>query len=86
MSELIEIELSLVLDSLKDKLPNADFERMHELIQVREWGVCFQNLCDQLYEYDVRISSETYKRIEAIGNRMELPASNWKPLQELVEH
>jgi hypothetical protein len=36
-------------------LPLADLEQVEDLIQAGEQRVAFENLCTQIYEYDVRL-------------------------------
>lgn len=85
MAESAGIELLSILESVKEQLNESDFESIHELIKAREWGVGFENLCTQLYEYDVNISLELYSKIISAGDSMGLPAETWEMLEELID-
>ena len=85
MPEHIEKELLSILETVKGQLNESDFESIYELIEAREWGVGFENLCTQLYEYDVNVSIELYGKIKSAGNSMGLPAKTWEMLEELID-
>ena len=84
MQEPIEIELLSILHIVAHDLPEGDVLSINELIRAREWGVGFENLCTQLYEYDVNIPRKLFDRIEKLGRIMELEDSIWRDLQELT--
>lgn len=49
--------LHLIMDASID-LPLRDVEQIEGLIQVGERAVAFENLCTQIYEYEIRLPSD----------------------------
>jgi hypothetical protein len=63
-----------------NELPSGDVERVWELIDVGELGVAFENLCAQLYEYEVMVDAETKSSLAAIGGYLGLDPRLWESL------
>ena len=61
-------------------MPN-DVENVWELIDAGEWGLAFDILCTQLYEYDVRIDQQTYDDLAQLGQYYEIRPSMWEVLR-----
>ena len=74
-----------VLDLLKGKLPKEDKMQAREEIAAGEYGLAFEIICQQLFEYEVRISMADYQRLEAMGRRMELSEDAWVMLRSLPQ-
>jgi hypothetical protein len=60
------------------------FMSSRELIDHNEGVIAFENICQNIYEYDVRISKELYKEIEELGLRYNLEKGTWEFLNELI--
>lgn len=60
------------------------FNSSRELIDHNEGVIAFENICQNIYEYDVRISKELYKEIEELGLRYNLEKGTWEFLNELI--
>ena len=60
------------------------FSSSRELIDHNEGVIAFENICQNIYEYDVRISKELYKEIEELGLRYNLEKGTWEFLNELI--
>lgn len=67
-----EFKIKQISSKFKWKLPKSDLESIHSLAENREWGLALENLCTQLYEYDLTISQEQYMELEEMINKMEL--------------
>lgn len=80
----VERMLLEALDLLKGKLPKEDKMQAREEIAAGEYDLAFEIICQQLFEYDVRISMADYQRLEAIGRRMELSEDAWVMLRSLT--
>ena len=52
------------------------------LVEAGEWGVAFENLCVQLYEFEVHVDESEYEQIETAGSLMGLDASCWSFLKQ----
>jgi hypothetical protein len=55
-----------ILDAIVD-LGQDEIERDEELVQAGEWAIALENLCTQLYEYDVIVADETLTAIRAVA-------------------
>ncbi len=74
-----------VIESCETSLPAQDTANALDLLDHNEWGLALTLICEQLYEYDVRIKGELYNRIEQLGQLMELSPEEWTMLEELIE-
>jgi hypothetical protein len=72
-------EFHVIMDSIVG-LPTKDIEGVEELVQVGEWVVALENLCTQLYEYDIDLPTETLKLIEVLGRDIGMAARYWRVL------
>lgn len=84
-SFLVELErrerrLHRVADALAGDLPNEDISNFRSLVDAGEPGVALENLCSQIFEYDVTITSAVYNEIIALGRAMKLDESWWSIL------
>ena len=43
-------------------LPIADSNSAEELLENREYGLCFDTIVTQLYEYDIKIDENFYQK------------------------
>jgi len=77
--EEITRRLHLVMDAAND-LPLYDVEQIEGLIQAGERAVAFENLCTQVYEYDIRLPSDLRDTLISIGEQMGLAARYWERL------
>jgi hypothetical protein len=80
-----EIEFLELLSKLALKLPQEDIKNIKEFTDNREWGLAYEILCIQVYEYNIQISLEFYKKISLLGESIGIQSSVWLPLKELIE-
>ncbi len=73
-----------LFESNKSGLPEHNIKFIDECIMYGESGVAYETLVDQLYEYDIPITKESYELIEKIGTDMNHQESYWLPLKELI--
>jgi hypothetical protein len=66
----VEKSLLDVIGSFVGQLPAEQLTDMADLVRAGERGIAFENLCTQLYEYDVLVSSEAMSTFRAIGLAM----------------
>ena len=76
----MESRLRTTLRALADALPEDDIGSILGLIGAREWGVALENLCTQLYEYDVEVPGPILDEIAELGRRMRLDPQLWEIL------
>jgi hypothetical protein len=55
-----------------------------ELITYGEPVIGLENLCSNLFEFDVPLRASDYERIEAAGRTRELPETTWTMLRDQV--
>lgn len=84
MGDLLKAELLETLAEFSRALPGRDVENIRELFSVGEYGVGLENLCAQIYEYDIRLSPTQFRKIASLGGRMKLDEGTWQILESLV--
>ncbi|MDP9076263.1 MAG: MafI family immunity protein [Bacteroidota bacterium] len=65
-------------------LGENDWHNVEEFIKYKEYGLGFDTLITQLYEYDIEINNETYELIVLIGNKLKLQKDKYSFMQELI--
>jgi len=85
MSKEIIKRIERLLEAVESGITEENIKDVTELLEHNEMGEALSLICTQVYEYDVSISSETYQEIESLGQQMEMNASEWQMLKELVE-
>lgn len=53
-------------------------------MEAGEWGLALDQICPQLYEYQISISAETFQLIGDAARLMELPPEECLYVEELV--
>jgi hypothetical protein len=76
----IESRLLIVLDALQDKLPCEQIDDMRDLTKAGEPGVALENLCTQLFEYDVSVLQSVRDELATLGTAMGIGADHWTRL------
>lgn len=74
---LIEIARILGLD-------NRDLKNVQDFLMHNEFGLCFDTIITQMYEYNVEIDNEFYESISKIGERMNLKRESYSFMKELI--
>jgi len=77
LTRLIEISMALGLN-------DTDLNNSREYLIHNEYGLCFDTLITQLYEYDIEISIEFYELIGRIGELLNLEESFYSFMKELI--
>lgn len=72
--------LRLAMDAARS-LPPGDLEQVEDLIQVGEQRVAFENLCTQIYEYDVRLPLYLRGLLAEVGEQLGVAARYWERLE-----
>lgn len=75
-----------LIDSVKTLLPESDIENAIEMVEHNEFGIGFEIICEQLFEYGVKISPDIYQKIVELGQKMEMPSERWNFLKELIKN
>lgn len=62
------------------ELPLHDVEQIEGLIEVGERAIAFENLCTQLYEYDIELPSALRGTLASIGRQLGVAPRYWEML------
>jgi hypothetical protein len=73
--------LRAVVVRVESDLPPGDVQSVWELIDAGELGVAFENLCTQIYEYEVAVDQATRSSLTAIGEYLGLDKRLWEVLK-----
>ncbi len=73
------IEISKILG-----LNEGDLNNAREYLIYNEYGLCFDTLITQLYEFDIEINTEFYKLIVQIGELLALDEDSYSFMKELI--
>lgn len=76
--------LQVLLKEKIEELPEQDIQNISEDIHHHEWGVAFETLCVQIYEYDIPVNTDYYNRMANLGKSMNIDPSYWLPLKKLI--
>ena len=79
----IEDELARAIGLFRGKLPDNQIQDMIDLAKAGEPGIAFENLCTQLYEYDVIVDKETLESLRNIGKSMNIDTRYCERLDSL---
>jgi hypothetical protein len=72
--------LRAVTVTVEDLLPSCDIRSIWELIDAGEPGVAFENLCTQLYEYEVTPDEPSREALAEIGTYFRSDTDLWERL------
>lgn len=72
--------LHLAMDAARS-LPLGDLEQVEDLIQVGEQRVAFENLCTQIYEYDIRLPLYLHGLLAEAGEQLGVAPRYWERLE-----
>jgi hypothetical protein len=79
--QTIEQVLLRVIQAYAEQLPAEQAKEMGDLVRAGEAGIGFENLCTQLYEYDVSVDDGTLSQLKDIGGHMGLESKYWERLK-----
>jgi hypothetical protein len=57
--EFIELELQRIISDASDYIPAYQKDNMISMVRSGESCVALENLCTQLFEYDIKVDGET---------------------------
>jgi hypothetical protein len=76
-------ELLILLDSTDFR--KEDKKNAEEYLMYNEWGLSLDTIVSQLYEFDIKISTELFNKIKGIAERMKIPESDFSFLKKLIK-
>jgi hypothetical protein len=84
-------DLHRLLDRLSERrdVPNSDkiipcIDESRDLAIHNEEGIAFENMCQNLFEWDFPLTKEDYAIIEELGRYYRFDESTWSFLAEVV--
>ena len=83
-SQSLITQLTQLLDEVKNGLSPNDFKNIAGFMENNEFGLAYETLCTQLYEYDLKISYELYEKISFCGKSIKIHPSIWMLLKGLI--
>jgi hypothetical protein len=81
----LEELLHSLIDDIHILLPQTDVKDALEMITYNEYGIAFEIICNQLFEHNIKITSEIYEKIIIIGKLMKMNETSWNFLEQLIE-
>lgn len=66
-------------------LNEEDVSTSRSFIENHEYGLCFDTIITQMYEYNITIDSEFYRLIVKIGDSMNLSPETYSFMMELIK-
>ena len=63
----------------------TDVREAQELLEYNEYGLCFDTLITQMYEYDINIDRDFYSLICEIGSKLEIEEKEYNFMKELIK-
>lgn len=78
-------KLIRILHEVKKELPSEDVKKVVELVENNEFGIAYETLCTQIYEYEVRITKKFYEMVSFYGESIKIQPSIWEPIKELIK-
>jgi len=79
--QTIEHSLLRLIQTYSGNFPAEQAKEMADLIRAGEPGIGFENLCTQLYEYDVPVDEPTLGQLKEIGAQMGIEPKYWERLK-----
>jgi len=75
---VLDANLRTILTSILDRIPADDAALIVEFVDVCEYGLALETICDVLRVDRIPVSEQCYAIIAATGDMMELdPGDNW---------
>lgn len=76
--QVLDSKLRIILNCIKDKIHERDFELILEFVDASEYGLALETICDVICTDKISISSDCYLLIVETGEAMQLdPSDNW---------
>ncbi|OFX44946.1 MAG: hypothetical protein A2W95_08215 [Bacteroidetes bacterium GWA2_40_14] len=78
--------LSVLIERAKQfGLPTSDIRNANDFIDNQEYGLCFDIIVTQMYEYDIEIDNDFYELLIRIGDKLNIPPENYSFMKDLIK-
>ncbi len=72
-------DLHSLLNQVAPALPADRVRSIRELIVIGgEYGVALEILCDNIMDFDIKLTQATHERIRLMATRLKIPESYWR--------
>ncbi|WP_460677757.1 MafI family immunity protein, partial [Hymenobacter coalescens] len=68
---------ALLAEATKLGLPQLDVEHATEMLEYAEYGLCFDIIAQQLYEFDVQTTEEFFQLTEQTATCLGIPQEEY---------
>lgn len=83
---MLKESISILIESAKNLgLNEKDLLVSKDYLSHREYGLAFDTIITQLYEYEIEIEEDFYSSLEMIAQKMELPSTQYSCMKELIK-
>jgi hypothetical protein len=65
-------------------LDEYDLKNAEDFLKHNEFGLCFETILTQMYEYEIKIDEDFYELIAKIGKQMNFKQVNYSFMKELI--
>ncbi|MGB3265735.1 MAG: MafI family immunity protein [Microcoleus sp.] len=79
--KLVESKLHEVINIVKPQLSQTQIEFIVSDIQVGEWNLALETLCDILIEEEISIDLKGYELLQEVGNILNVERETWEMLK-----
>jgi hypothetical protein len=86
MMLMTNLLLALIESAKMLGLKNQDLTNAREFLEHHEFGLCFDTIITQMYEFDIEINNEFYMIVSKVANKMSLPVESYSFMKELVRN
>lgn len=66
-----------IIETFRNRLPDEFVDMYKNLAQHAEWGVALEDLCTQLYEFDITPSAQELEEIKSLAKSMNMADDVW---------
>ena len=70
-----------LIQTYAPSFPAEQAKGMADLVRAGEPGIGFENLCTQLYEYNVPVDEPTLGQLKEVGTQMGIEPKYWERLK-----
>lgn len=74
----------IIKDATLFGLPDEHVKEAEDFLAYNEWRLALDTIIIQLYELEIRIDMEFYKKIQKVADDMKMASNEFEYLQELI--
>lgn len=86
MKSIIDLLIGLLRAAEFLGLPKDDVDNAYDYLQYNEYGLTFDTIVTQLYEYDIEVNDDFYTLTRRVAHEMKLPEENYAFIKDLIRN